>query len=72
MKDIRLITFPGIVSKVAMNLAEQVSVEENVKSFGHMATRGIIGLYGRSIFCFLRFVHTDSHSDWASLQPKQQ
>ena len=51
-----------------MNMAGQVSVEENAGRLGHMPRRAIVGLYGRYIFSYLRILHAGFHGDCSSLQ----
>ena len=48
--------FPAI--RAAMAMAEQVSVEQDGKSFGFISQNGTAGPYGSSIFSFLRILHT--------------
>lgn len=36
----------AVVNRVAMNVTEQLSLENNVKTFGHMPNPGIAGLFG--------------------------
>lgn len=49
--------FCAMVNRVAMNIAEQVSVEKDVKSFVNMASSSIAGSYRRLIFSFDGFPH---------------
>lgn len=35
----------AVVNRVAMNVSEQLSVEKNVETFGHMPRLGIAGLF---------------------------
>lgn len=46
-----------------MSIAKEVSVEQNVKFFGHMSRDAIVESYGRVIFSFLKILHTDSHDN---------
>lgn len=46
----------------------QVSVEQDVQSFMHMARAGMVSPYLRPISRFLKGLHTDFHSFWTSLQ----
>ena len=38
--------FLAIVNRVSMNMAEQISVKWNIKSFGYMPKCGVVGSYG--------------------------
>lgn len=49
-------------------MAEQVPVEQDVKSFGHMPRNGIARTYGRFISSFVRILHSDFESGCTSLQ----
>lgn len=40
----------AIVNRMAMSMAEQVSVEQDVESSGHIPRSGIAGPYGRFRF----------------------
>lgn len=48
--------------RIAMNMDEQIFLEQDVKSFGYMRKSGLAGSCIRSLFSFLRNVHTDCHS----------
>lgn len=52
---------PAIVNKAEMNIVEQVSVKEDVESFGNMPYSIVLpaGSYDRFIFSFFRSLHTD-------------
>lgn len=42
-----------------MKMAEQVSVELDIKSFGNMPRSSIAGSYGKFSFSFLRIIDTN-------------
>lgn len=48
LKDIRLFMFPRFVNREAMNMDDNVFIERNVKSFGHLPKSGIAEPYGSS------------------------
>ena len=50
-----------VVNIAAMNMDRQVSLEENVKSFGYILKSGIAISYVRSVFSLLRNLYTDFH-----------
>lgn len=54
--------FLAIVYRTAMNMSEQVSVEDDIESFGHMPTSITAGSCSRFIFRFLRVFYTDFQS----------
>lgn len=63
--------FLPIMNMTSINAIEQVSLEFDVESFGHMLRNGIAETYSGIIFSFLRILHTDLHSGWTSLQSHQ-
>lgn len=52
----------------AVNLGEQVSMEENVQSSGHVAKNIIARLHCLFSFNFLRILHVDFHEGGISFQ----
>lgn len=48
-----------IVNKTTVNMIEQISVEQDAQSFGHMLRCGMGGLHGIIIFSFLIIIQTD-------------
>lgn len=53
------LNFLAIVHRVVMHIAEQVSVEQDVKSFGHMPRSRIAG--SLRFFCFALFFNNSPH-----------
>lgn len=47
--------FLDFVNTKVVNMTDEVSVQWDVKSFGHILKSDIAGLYGRLIFTFLIF-----------------
>lgn len=59
-----------IVSRAAMNMDKQVSLWW-YKVLGYMSKSGVAGLYGRSIFSFLRDLRIDFHIRYTSFSLPQ-
>lgn len=64
----QLFHFLAIVNRTALNVAEQLSVEQKLKSFGHMPRNGMDELYDSIIFHFLRILYTGFQSSCNSVQ----
>lgn len=47
------------MNRAAANMAEQISVEQDVEDFGHLPSSGIAELYSKFVFRFLKSLHTD-------------
>ena len=62
-----------IVNNTAVNIRMFIFFRISVLgSFGYIPRRGIAGLKGRSVFNFLRYLHTAFHSGYNSLHSHQQ
>lgn len=58
--------FLAIVSKEAMNMAEQEYVGYGVEAFGYMPRNGTVGRMESFIFSFLKVVHPGFQDGWTS------
>jgi hypothetical protein len=54
-----------------MNMPEQVSVQQEVRSLVLVPESGIAGSHGGYMFSFLRMLHSDFQSGWASFPSLQ-
>ena len=59
------------MATAVINMAEQVSVEQDVEPFGLSPASGTAGLYDH-IFNILSILHAEFQSGWTSLQFHQQ
>lgn len=59
--------FLEIVNKASLNMAEQVPIEQDAKSFGQALRSSIFGSYCTFIFSFLKVLHTDYQNGYTSL-----
>ena len=58
----------GIVNRTTMNLGEQVSMEEDVQSSGHVAKNIIVRLQCLFSFNFLKILYVGFHKGGTSFQ----
>jgi hypothetical protein len=61
-----------MVRRVADTVTQQVSVEQDVKSFGDMVMSGNIGSYGRPPFSLVKILYNYLYNDYTSFQFHQQ
>ena len=64
--------FLGIVTTMAMSMAEKLPVEKDVESFGHRSRNDTAGAYRVFAFSYLISCHVDFHNGFTSLQSHQQ
>lgn len=64
--------FFGIVTTMAMSMAEKLPVEKDVESFGHRSRNDTGGAYRVFAFSYLISCHVDFHNGFTSLQSHQQ
>lgn len=68
-ENFRFFPFPIItLTRLATNMAESVTAEEETESLGHMLRSGRVESLDKPVFSILKILRTDFQSDCTSLQ----